>query len=93
MSVSVEIPTALRRFTDGVAKLDCTAATLNELFTELEGRFPGMARHLRDASGQIRPFLNIYVNDEDIRFLGNEKYAFKDDDEVLVIPSIAGGCC
>jgi molybdopterin synthase sulfur carrier subunit len=91
MSVSVEIPTPLRRFTDGVAKLDCSAATLTELLAELEGRFPGMARHLRDDSGQIRPFLNIYVNDEDIRFLGGEAYKFQEGDKVLLVPSIAGG--
>jgi hypothetical protein len=47
---------------------------------------------LRDESGQVRKFINFYVNEEDIRFLGNEKYAFQDGDEVLVIPSIAGGC-
>ena len=50
-----------------------------------------MARHLRDDSGQIRPFLNIYVNDEDIRFLGGEAYKFQEGDKVLLVPSIAGG--
>ena len=91
MSVSVEIPTPLRRFTDGVAKLDCSAATLNDLLAELEGRFPGMARHLRDDSGQIRPFLNIYVNDEDIRYLQKEATAVSEGDNISIVPSIAGG--
>jgi molybdopterin converting factor small subunit len=55
--------------------------------------FPALRQHLRGEDGQIRRFINFYVNEEDIRFLGNEKYSFKDDDEILVIPSIAGGCC
>jgi molybdopterin converting factor small subunit len=57
----------------------------------LEGRFPALRQHLRGEDGQVRKFINFYVNEEDIRFLGNEKYAFQDGDEVLVIPSIAGG--
>ena len=91
MTISVEIPTPLRRFTGGVAKLDSTAGSLGELLGDLEGRFPGIAKHLRDETGQIRPFLNIYVNEEDIRFLGGEAYRFKEGDKVLLVPSIAGG--
>jgi len=91
MSISVEIPTPLRRFTGGVAKLDSGASSLSELVIDLEGRFPGIAKHLRDEAGQIRPFLNIYVNEEDIRFLGGESYRFKEGDKVLLVPSIAGG--
>jgi molybdopterin converting factor small subunit len=66
---------------------------LPALITEMETTFPALRSHLRDESGQVRKFINFYVNEEDIRFLGNEKYAFQDGDEVLVIPSIAGGCC
>ena len=61
------------------------------MITEIEATFPALKTHLRDESGQVRKFINFYVNEEDIRFLGNEKYAFQDGDEVLVIPSIAGG--
>jgi molybdopterin converting factor small subunit len=64
---------------------------LPALLTEIETTFPALKTHLRDDSGQVRKFINFYVNEEDIRFLGNEKYAFQDGDEVLVIPSIAGG--
>jgi molybdopterin converting factor small subunit len=64
---------------------------LPALITEMETTFPALRSHLRDESGQVRKFINFYVNEEDIRFLGNEKYAFQDGDEVLVIPSIAGG--
>jgi molybdopterin converting factor small subunit len=91
MSITVQIPTALRRHTDGVASLNCTAANLNELFSALDEKFPELKPHLRDDKGQIRRFLNIYVNEEDIRFLGGPSYAFQEGDEVLLVPSIAGG--
>jgi len=91
MAITVQIPTALRRLTSGAAKVECSAANLDELFTQLDQRFPELKPHLRDEAGQVRRFLNVYVNEEDIRFLGGEKYAFQDGDEVLLIPSIAGG--
>jgi sulfur-carrier protein len=91
MNITVQIPTALRRLTGGTAKVSCTASNLNELFSALDQQFPDLKPHLRDDSGQIRRFLNVYVNEEDIRFLGGAAYAFKDGDEVLLVPSIAGG--
>ena len=91
MPITVQIPTALRRHTDGVASLNCTAANLNELFSALDEKFPELKPHLRDDKGQIRRFLNIYVNEEDIRFLGGPSYSFQEGDEVLLVPSIAGG--
>ncbi len=91
MPITVQIPTALRRHTDGVASLNCNAANLNELFSALDEKFPDLKPHLRDDKGQIRRFLNIYVNEEDIRFLGGPTYAFQEGDEVLLVPSIAGG--
>jgi molybdopterin synthase sulfur carrier subunit len=92
MPIKVQIPSALRRHTDGVGQLDCSAANLNDLFSALDEKFPALKPHLRDESGQVRRFLNIYVNEEDIRFLGGNSYAFQDGDEVLLVPSIAGGC-
>jgi adenylyltransferase/sulfurtransferase len=91
MPVTVEIPTAFRRFTDGAPKIDCSAATVAEVLTQLTARFPDLSRHVRDDSGQIRQFLNIYLNEEDIRFLGGESCAVKEGDRVLLVPSIAGG--
>lgn len=91
MPITVQIPTALRRHTAGASSLACSAANLAELFTALDEKFPDLKPHLRDESGQIRRFLNIYVNEEDIRFLGGPTYAFQDGDEVLLVPSIAGG--
>ncbi len=65
--------------------------TCDQLVTDIETSFPLLRQHLRGDDGKVRKFINFYVNDEDIRFLGNDQYAFKDGDEVLVIPSIAGG--
>ena len=91
MKITVEIPTALRRFTAGANNIECSAQALPELLTHLEERFPDLKRHLRDETGRVRPFLNIYVNEEDIRFLGSDSYLFQDGDRVLLVPSIAGG--
>jgi molybdopterin synthase sulfur carrier subunit len=91
MSIHVQIPTALRRFTGGAATVDCSAATLAQLLDDLGRQHPELNRHLREEDGRLRPFVNVYVNEEDIRFLGNEKYEFHDGDEVMLVPSIAGG--
>jgi len=91
MNITVQIPTALRRLTAGNARVTCTAANLEQLFSLLDQQFPDLKPHLRDEAGQVRRFLNVYVNEEDIRFLGGNAYAFKDGDEVLLVPSIAGG--
>jgi molybdopterin synthase sulfur carrier subunit len=87
----VHIPSALRRHTGGVNSIACAASNLEELFSVLDEKFPELKPHLRDDAGQIRRFLNIYVNEEDIRFLGGPSYAFQEGDEVLLVPSIAGG--
>lgn len=91
MSVRVLLPNAFHKHTNGTREVQSNAGNLPELITEIETTFPALKTHLRDEQGQVRRFINFYVNEEDIRFLGNEKYAFKDGDEVLVIPSIAGG--
>jgi len=92
MSVRVLLPNAFQKHTNGAKEIESKAANLPQLIEEIEVSFPALKQHLRDSDGQVRRFINFYVNDEDIRFLGNEKYSFKDGDEVLVIPSIAGGC-
>jgi molybdopterin converting factor small subunit len=91
MNIIVQIPSALRRHTSGAAKVNCSATNLDELLSDLDTKFPDLKPHLRDEAGQLRRFLNVYVNEEDIRFLGGANYAFKDGDEVLLVPSIAGG--
>jgi sulfur-carrier protein len=91
MKIRVEIPTPFRRLTAGTPRVDCSATNLNELFATLDRQFPDLKPHLHDEAGETRRFLNIYVNEEDIRFLGGASYAFQDGDEVLLVPSIAGG--
>lgn len=91
MPVTVHIPAALRKFTGGAQSVELVAASLHSLLDDLAVRFPDISRHLRDDNGGLRRFLNIYVNDEDIRFLGSATYQFRDGDDVLLVPSIAGG--
>jgi sulfur-carrier protein len=91
MTITVQIPTALRRLTAGTTQITCAPTNLAELFSTLDQQFPELKPHLRDEAGEIRRFLNVYVNEEDIRFLGGNAYAFQDGDEVLLVPSIAGG--
>jgi len=93
VSVRVLLPNAFHKHTNGAREIKSNAGNLPELIADIETSFPALKTHLRDEQGQVRRFINFYVNEEDIRFLGNEKYAFKDGDEVLVIPSIAGGSC
>jgi sulfur-carrier protein len=91
MAVTIEIPTAFRRFTDGAQKVECTASTVREVLDQLTTRYPALENHVRDELGQIRQFLNIYLNEEDIRFLGGESCPVREGDRVLLVPSIAGG--
>lgn len=90
MSVTVSIPSAFRRHTEGLDHFDASAANINELLDVLGNRFPELKPHLRDEQGNVRRFLNIYVNDEDIRFLDKD-YKFAEGDDVTLVPSIAGG--
>lgn len=91
MPVTVKLGSPFRRHAGGAESVTCNVESLPQLFAELERQFPGIARHLCTESGQPRPFLNVYVNEEDIRFLGGSSYRFGENDEVLLIPSIAGG--
>lgn len=91
MPVSVLIPTPLRNLTQSQDTVEVQAETVTGLVNALESAYPGMGGRLRGEDGALRRFINIYVNDEDIRFIGGEAYAFQDGDEVMLIPSIAGG--
>jgi len=90
MNVTIFIPTAFRKHTQGVDRLECSAMNVNDMIEVLEARFPELKPHLRDQDGKVRRFLNIYVNDEDIRFLGIN-HLFQEGDEITIVPSIAGG--
>jgi len=91
MAITIEIPTAFRRFTDGSAKVDSQAGTVADALNDLTTRYPALSRHVRDDQGQLRQFINVYLNEEDIRFIGGESSVLKDGDRVLLVPSIAGG--
>jgi molybdopterin synthase sulfur carrier subunit len=91
MDVLVRIPTPLRAMTKGAAEVKVTADTVSGLIDGLERLYPGMRERLVEESGELRRFINIYVNQEDIRFLQGEKTALKQGDEVSIVPAIAGG--
>ena len=91
MAIKVRVPPALTKGSSGSDTLEMTAANLSELLAGLETHYPGVKKSICDEAGKLNRFINVYVNDEDIRFLGGEQYKFQDGDEVLLIPSIAGG--
>jgi molybdopterin synthase sulfur carrier subunit len=91
MPKNVRIPTPLRKLTNNEELVQINAATIGEAITELQSRFPGIAERLVDEKGEVRRFVNVYVNEEDIRFLQNKNTPLKDGDEISIIPAIAGG--
>ncbi len=90
MAIKVRIPTPLQKLTNGKAEVECTAKTVAELVDVLETSYPGMKERLSDG-GKIRRFINIYVNEEDIRFVNKEETVLKDGDTISIVPAIAGG--
>ncbi|MCA1990465.1 MAG: MoaD/ThiS family protein [Coleofasciculus sp. S288] len=91
MAVKVLIPTALQKFTNDQATLECNANNVAELLDSLEQNCPGIKERLCDEQGKPRRFLNFYVNSEDIRFLEGTDTQLKDGDEVSIVPAVAGG--
>ncbi|WP_038249578.1 ubiquitin-like small modifier protein 1 [Ghiorsea bivora] len=92
MTVAVRIPTPLRKLTGGADEVKIEGTTIGELIDNLEAAHPGMKERLCDDNGEIRRFVNVYLNDEDVRFLDGRNTALKDNDEVSIVPAIAGGC-
>src|SRR5438132_10152233 len=91
MSVEVRVPPLVQKVTNGEKTLQAGGSTINELLADLDRRFPGFAGELRDGSGQLHRFINIYLNDEDVRFLGKLNTPVKDGDVVSILPAMAGG--
>ena len=91
MSIRVRIPTPLRSATDGTAEVTSDAGTVASVILELETRFPAIRGRLRDESGALRRFVNLYVNGEDVRFVNGLDTALKAGDEVSIVPAVAGG--
>ena len=92
MSVTVRIPTPLRKFTNDLAEVEVEGATVGAAIDDLEAKHAGIKERMVDESGAIRRFVNVYVNDEDIRFLDGPDTSVKDGDSVTIVPAIAGGC-
>jgi molybdopterin synthase sulfur carrier subunit len=92
MSVTVRIPGPLRKITEGADKVQMDGEDLGELIGALEAQYPGMQERLLDDNGELRYFVNLYLNNEDIRFLDGLKTAIKAGDEISIVPAVAGGC-
>jgi len=92
MPVTVRIPTPLRALVKGNADVQAKGDTIEDVIGDLERQFPGLRERLVDEAGELRRFINIYVNQEDIRFLDNKATRLKDGDELAIVPAIAGGC-
>lgn len=88
---SVRIPTPLRKLTNDVEVVQTAGANVGEIIDNLEQSFPGLKERLCDDQGNVRRFVNVFVNDEDIRFLDEKATVVKDSDEISIVPAIAGG--
>lgn len=91
MSARVRVPTPLRKFTGGSDEVDASGETVSGLLNDLEQNYPGIKERIVDDRGQVRRFVNVYVNGDDIRFLNNMETAVKDGDNISIVPAIAGG--
>ena len=95
MAIEVRIPTILRTYTDGQKSVEASGSTLSELIDDLESSHPGIKDRLieggKNGQGDLRRFVNLYVNDEDVRFTGGLATELSDGDQVVVLPAVAGG--
>lgn len=91
MSVTVRIPTPLRKITNGLDKVSVSGSSISEVIEKLEKEFPGFQARIYDENKQLRTFVNIYVNGEDIRFLDGLNSNTKSGDEISIVPAVAGG--
>ena len=91
MAIKVRIPTPLMKLTDNQSEVSAEGETISDIINNLESQFNGIKDRICEESGSPRRFINIYINEEDIRFLEGEKTVVKDGDEISIIPAIAGG--
>jgi molybdopterin synthase sulfur carrier subunit len=91
MAVKVRIPTPLRKITGGSDEVTAEGGTVAEIIDDLEKNYPGLRERICEADGKLRRFVNLYLNDEDIRFKNNLETEIADSDELSIIPAIAGG--
>ena len=93
MAVTVRIPTILRTYTGGAAEVTAEGANLAEVIDALESAHPGIRARVLDDAGKLRRFVNVYVNDDDVRFADGLATETKDGAAISIIPAVAGGCC
>ncbi len=91
MAQTVIIPTPLRKFTDGVELVSVQCSTISEVFQQLETQYPGIKARLCEENGDLRRFINVYVDGEDIRFLNQLQTPVNEQSEISIVPAIAGG--
>mgnify|MGYP006284801599 FL=1 len=91
MAVEVRLPTLLRQYTDGTASVTAEGATIGDVFAAIVGQYPGLGGQLIDESGALHRFVNVYVNDEDIRYLDSLGTTVAEGDVVSILPAVAGG--
>ena len=91
MSVSVRVPTILRPYTQGVSEVSAEGTTLTEVLDSLDASYPGIKGRVLDDSGELRRFVNVYVDDDDVRFAEGLQTTIKDGGQVSFIPAVAGG--
>jgi sulfur-carrier protein len=91
MSVRVKLPAILRKFAGGEAQVDADGATLHDLLSNLEASYPGITKNVVTEDGALHRFINVYVNDEDVRYLGSLETPVKEGDTVSILPAVAGG--
>lgn len=91
MSVEVKIPTVLRKHTNGEATVDASGATIRELIEDIAGRFPEFREKVMTESGDLHRFINVYANDEDVRYLQGMETTVSEGDTVAILPAVAGG--
>ncbi len=92
MAVSVRIPTVFRKFTDNESVVEVEPGTIGNIVDQLEGRYPGLKSQLMTESGELHRFVNVYVNDEDARYLDKLDTKVSEGDTLSLLPSVAGGC-
>ncbi len=91
MSIAVKVPTILRTYTGGAAEVSVSGATLAEAIADLDTQYPGIGARVLDDDGRLRRFVNVYVNDDDVRFLDDLQTPTPDGANVSIIPAVAGG--
>lgn len=91
MSVKVKLPTIMRKNAGGAASVEAEGSNLSALLDDLETRFPGLTKNVRSDDGGLHRFINVYVNGEDVRYLGSLEAEIKDGDAVSILPAVAGG--